>query len=230
MSSILKALQKLEEDKKKELRRKKGDLPLNQAILTEIQPSTDQLQKKEGQGGRRLVVAAVVSALAAGGAATWINHSLKLENTATPQAKNAEAPALNLQPLQGPAPKVVVIEPARNLADKPPSLPAPKTSTSGKDKKVTISKPVALVKQPQIHPANGPSATAVAPQQSSPKRPVLSVLGIAYHDAGTNSVAIVNGSPVAVGSTVDGAKVEEIQKDRVRFSYNNERFEVQLAK
>jgi general secretion pathway protein B len=43
-------------------------------------------------------------------------------------------------------------------------------------------------------------------------------------------VAVVNGIPVSNGSVVEGARVEDIQRDRVRFSYGGERFEVTLGK
>jgi hypothetical protein len=43
------------------------------------------------------------------------------------------------------------------------------------------------------------------------------------------SLAIVNGVTVYVGAVVEGARVEEIGKDRIRFSYGGERFEVPLG-
>ena len=41
---------------------------------------------------------------------------------------------------------------------------------------------------------------------------------------------MVNGRPVAEGATVEGARVEEIFPDRVRFSFANRTFEVSLGK
>ncbi len=60
--------------------------------------------------------------------------------------------------------------------------------------------------------------------------PLLRVNGIAYQDGTNDHVAIVNGIPVSGGSIIEGAKVEVIQKNRVRFSYNGELFDVSLGK
>ena len=232
MSSILKALQKLEEEKKRQSRNKRGDLPLNQAILTEIQPSIESSERSGGQGGRRLVVAVIVSALTAGGgAATWINHSLERDKKPTPQATSEGMPAVQVQSLiQEPEKKHVATETAlKKVEDKTPALSRPLAPSPTANKNIATGKPVAAAKQ-ALQPVKELPSDAIAKQQPTPNKPALRVLGIAYHDSGTNSVAIVNGSPVSIGSIIDGAKVEEIQKDRVRFSYNNERFEILLAK
>jgi type II secretory pathway component PulC len=62
-----------------------------------------------------------------------------------------------------------------------------------------------------------------------PANPVLKVHGIAFQD-GADSVAVVNGITVSNGSVIEGARVEEIQKDRVRFSRGAEKFEIILDK
>jgi hypothetical protein len=42
-------------------------------------------------------------------------------------------------------------------------------------------------------------------------------------------MAIVNGTPVAEGSTISGARVEKIYQERVRFSYQGRSFDVGLG-
>jgi general secretion pathway protein B len=42
-------------------------------------------------------------------------------------------------------------------------------------------------------------------------------------------MAMVNGSPVKAGSVIDGARVEEILPDRVRFSFQHRNFEVSVG-
>jgi hypothetical protein len=59
--------------------------------------------------------------------------------------------------------------------------------------------------------------------------PSLRVNGIAFQNTSADSVAIVNGVPVSSGSSVEGATVEEIRKDRVLFQRNGDRFEIQLG-
>jgi len=76
----------------------------------------------------------------------------------------------------------------------------------------------------------------VAPTQPAAIRPVavivpaLKVNGIAFQDESSDRVAIVNGISVSSGSMIEGAKVEDIQKDRVMFSYGGEKFDVALGK
>ena len=54
--------------------------------------------------------------------------------------------------------------------------------------------------------------------------------GIAYHFGSADSLAVVNGTTVYAGAMVEGAKVEEIGKDRIRFNYEGEKFEIPLGK
>jgi type II secretory pathway component PulC len=58
----------------------------------------------------------------------------------------------------------------------------------------------------------------------------LKVEGIAFQDGGTDGVAVVNGVTVSKGSVIEGARIEEIQKDRVKFSRGGEKFEIILDK
>jgi general secretion pathway protein B len=58
----------------------------------------------------------------------------------------------------------------------------------------------------------------------------LKVTGIAWQNDGQEHIAIVNGVSVSEGSRVEGARVEKIFPDRVRFSAENGSFEVPLGK
>ena len=60
--------------------------------------------------------------------------------------------------------------------------------------------------------------------------PLLQVNGIAFQPEGSDSVAIVNDNNVTGGSSINGATVEEILKDRVRFDYQGEKIEVLLGR
>jgi general secretion pathway protein B len=71
---------------------------------------------------------------------------------------------------------------------------------------------------------------AVSPPSAASAAPLFTVAGIGWRDDPASRMAMVNGSPVRVGSVVDGARVEEIFPDRVRFSYQQRSFEVQLGK
>jgi general secretion pathway protein B len=83
-------------------------------------------------------------------------------------------------------------------------------------------------------PARGsasPSAPVTPPagQAVSPEHPVLQVGGIAWQKDSASPMAIVNGTPVAEGSTVGGARVEKIYPERVRFSHKGRTFDVGLG-
>lgn len=73
------------------------------------------------------------------------------------------------------------------------------------------------------------SAAPVVPAAAGTQPPSIKVSGIAYQD-GIDSVAMVNGIMASRGTVVEGVRVEKIQKDRVLFSYGAEKFEVMLGK
>jgi general secretion pathway protein B len=203
MSSILDALKKLEDEKQKESRRLNSDISINQAILNDGRPGINA-------SGPSWIAITIAVMLAGGGIAAWTFSGLRKDNT-------AQAP--------------VIAQPATEAVVTPP--PAQDVTPKNSHKDVSGSKQVKTkaVKPDMSRSSASPSKPLAVPElavQEPPKRPVLRVMGIAYHDSGTNSVAIVNGKPASVGAQIDGAKVEEILKDRVRFSYGAERFDVML--
>ena len=60
---------------------------------------------------------------------------------------------------------------------------------------------------------------------STPSVPTLRVDGIAFQD-GADGVAVVNGVPVSKGSSIEGVRVDEVQRDRVLFSHGGRKIEV----
>ncbi len=60
--------------------------------------------------------------------------------------------------------------------------------------------------------------------------PHLTVNGIAYQEGGSDNLAVINGITVSNGAVIEGVKVEDIQKDRVQFSHDGEKFEIILNK
>jgi general secretion pathway protein B len=55
--------------------------------------------------------------------------------------------------------------------------------------------------------------------------PDLEVEEIVYHQLATSRLAVINDLPVMEGTDIDGARVEEILVDRVRFSFRGVRFD-----
>lgn len=85
--------------------------------------------------------------------------------------------------------------------------------------------PAAAVK-PQAQKALRPAA---AQASSSAAPPAFKVTGIAWQKDASSSIAMINGHPVGEGATVEGAKVLEIQPEKVKLSGSSGIFEVPLG-
>ncbi|MBW4055123.1 MAG: GspB domain-containing protein [Proteobacteria bacterium] len=59
--------------------------------------------------------------------------------------------------------------------------------------------------------------------------PTLKVNGIAFQNSSADSMALVNGKPVSCGSIIEGVTVEEVRKDRVLFQQDGKKFEIRLG-
>ncbi len=93
-----------------------------------------------------------------------------------------------------------------------------------------IQHPQRVVEKQQQTPLAGKKAPSDSHSAATVlQTPALKVNGIAFQN-GSDSVAVVNGVPVSEGSSIEGAKVVEIQRDRILFSYGGEKFNVQLGK
>jgi general secretion pathway protein B len=226
MSSILKALKKLEDEKSI---RKPDSLKIDAEIL-------------RGDASRRFSPMGV-SLLAAllficGSGATYVFMkpdtgniesagsavtSLMTSSSATAVASGrAVQQTLNIQ---ADSPKAGKLTSAGSVHKPGNDLPAAVKATkmTAKVQSVQVVKP-SEVKQ-TVAPAQLTQATVIRPAA-----PPLKVNGIAFQDESADRVAIVNGVSVSNGSVIEGAKVEDIQKDRVRFSYGGEKFDVALGK
>jgi general secretion pathway protein B len=77
-----------------------------------------------------------------------------------------------------------------------------------------------------LQPETRPVDRALAPP---PPPPSIAVTGIAWQKGESDRIAMVNGSPVSEGTVVAGARVVEIKPDRVRFSRDGAEFEVPIG-
>lgn len=234
MSSILKALKKLEHDKAV---RKPDSFRIDAEIL-------------QGRPDRRLssrgVFLAAVFTFACGVGATYLYMTHDKATVAD-------------QPVQAPKSESKVEQPSGTEAR--PLFPGLVTPSAGQQEAQTRLSPASsttvkgVVEKPatpqrqvdrseQTQRAKPSEAIPVHPQIVSPPeplpappatpvtrpRPALKVSGIAFQDGSSESVAVINGITVSSGSVVEGARVEEIQKDRVKFSRDGEKFDVILDK
>lgn len=223
MSSILKALKRLEEDKAVRL-----DAPVDIARDILRQP-----RKTRHPASRQLLVPVVGGLVVAVGALFLLQawHSTRASEPVT-QAE----PAVS-QPQPPPSPAVAPIEVRAN------ALPA----VSGEPEIVEVQMsppPVAAAVERAARPA-GAAAGAVAPPKAlvpppdakpapaatveQAALPPLAVSGIAFQTEREARLAVVNDLPVMEGTLIEGARVEEILADRVRFAWEGGTFEVLLG-
>lgn len=119
------------------------------------------------------------------------------------------------------------------------SVPPQKVKTAGtlptKAKTRVVAAPAGAAKASAGAAKANPSAVSLNPTQPAAPAPKtalppadVKVTGIAMQDNGDTSFAIINGRPVAKGGTVDGVHVEEILSDRVKLSRGGKEFEIKV--
>ena len=217
MSFILKALKKVEEEK---AARKGGVADLHRALMADSGSKT--------VSSPRIVLAAVmIMALIAAATLTW--KSMKPDRMSTGEgitktvATGETGRAEQAQPVNSPAP-VTVPEP---MPARVTSAPAPVMSqTTATEAPVSAAGPrksghIAVVHQPVTQRHR--DLTGAAPAD-------LKVNGIAFQEDPAESMAVVNGVLVKRGMTVGGMQVDEIFRDKVRFSGSSGLFDLQLSK
>jgi general secretion pathway protein B len=226
MSSILKALEKVEESRS--TRRSVG---VNSAAKIRE---------------RRAVWVFPVCVLGGAAVATLLTYAIM------GGFSRHAAPAAQLKAVASPAPVVVAPLPPVNAAPtastqaKSATAPVGVTVVPGKSATPRLtSTPAVKVRQTVAPAAAHPAPVETAPAQAAPARdmqvpaapaqvkpeqgdPEIRVTGIAWQNDSESSAAIVNGHPVQQGGMVDGFKVEQIFQDKVRFSGNGRSLEVPL--
>jgi general secretion pathway protein B len=231
MSSILKALKKLDAEKSA---RKPGSIKIDAEIL-------------RGETRARIsplgISLASMLLFACGGVATYLY--MKPETNQVVSTRNA---APSVIPAERIIPEAIV--PATSMAKTEfspatPTISAPAPSAA---KKLHNDHPSAVktgslnsvkilpnrtVRQPTAiaEPTAAPAKAMQVPvsRQEVLNPPMLRVNGIAFQD-GVDSVAMINGVQVIKGSTIEGVRIVDIKKDRVLFSLNGVNFEIALGK
>ena len=227
MSSILKALEKVEESQNPRRHGGAGGLAR----------------------GRERRPAWVIPAWALGGAAVATLATFAImggfSRPAAPPVTQQVATVANSAPVVvaplNPLPQTPAAAPAATLSDPvktdvrvPKAMPNPVPAAAAKPARL----PVAAVAQPaSVRPAvvqAAPVVTAPVPAAASEAslekpRQEVRVTGIAWQKDAQSSVAMVNGRPVRQGGVVDGFKVEQIYEDSVRFSGTNGSLTVPLG-
>lgn len=220
MSSILKALKKLEHEKS-------GHLPVSLKIDSDILRTVDSSRNISTS-----TFVIMIFLVFAGGAAvafyfmkeTKVGPSITApQSTITPQL-SLPSPIIKPEILPAeivmvPARKLTSGEVSRQLNNKPDSGEPSERVSGTSDKEPQINYFLSQKKAPGTLPV----------ERSAHTIPALRVNGIAFQVSGADNMAIINGTAVASGSTIEGVTVEEVQKDRVLFQFNGEKFEIQLG-
>jgi hypothetical protein len=234
MSSILKALKKLDDDK---AARHPDELKIDAEILR-----VDDSPRLSSAG----LLAVALLLLAGGSGATYMYMKRDRAPEQVSTLKSAEPSRPPQLPVTLPKdikteqlPAAIVIVPAQQ--QKSSKVEAPKqqkkaapvvtapavTPNSKQANRTVVAKDTKS--PPKINTATNPSPQS-PPQASVKTVPALRVNGIAFQDGNAaDSVAIINGVPVSSGASIEGVKIDEIHKNRVKFSYNGEKFEIPLG-
>ncbi len=240
MSSILKALKKLEEEKSA---RRGGNVDIARGVLRGI--------PRYSRKARWVLPASIAGAASAAALLTYV----LMGGSSSP--KREAAPVISMQAVSDPGGRGGRIETSEpvfagqtlNKTDESASATVPRPLLK---KKVTIAVRTA---SPGIKPLSRSleisQKSKMSPEEQLPGRnapelpkktaesiqssgihpfPVLKVSGIAWHKDGTDRLAIINGMSVAEGTTIEGARVEEIFQDKVRFSFEKRTFDVAVGK
>ncbi len=235
MSSILKALKRLEQQK---MVRKDVDHDMTWIVRGEdYRP-----EKKRWPIFVSLVAVAVLAALSTywfmGGFHGALQDSLSRPGVprsssgippvavlASPQLSRPDTPPVSSHD-SATVPPAVVNGPAgkglRSSADES-ALKSEREGGEGQATAPLHAQPLQAAPPPRLEPAP-------APQAPKSSLPTLSVTGIAWEKGSPVHLAIVNGTSVVEGSMVNGVKVEKILPDRVRFTFENRSFDVPLGR
>jgi len=231
MSSILKALKKLEEEKL--LHEESAGINLSREIL------------KQNSGNRnihRWLWLFVSSATV-----VIIILSAALLRTSAPKnaAKPGERATITPQPALPalPGEKLPAASPATGRS-KEIGSPAPLAANETKLKppRQNIDQQTETpLRREAAPPATTATPVAPAPKpdpvvKAAPLRPpavieqTLSLSGIAWNKDSADRLAIINGQPTATGATVNGVVIEEILQDRVKLSHKGKSFELLIGR
>lgn len=224
MSSILDALKKLEEEK---AARRAGTGNIAGRVTSSRRPVRQRpaWRLPTMVGGAALIAAAITYGIMVGFSAKQAKVIPGSPNEAKMQVKaETIVPPVVTEKI---ITKNLVSEPLQNQ----PSRPAPVKAAAVPAGSV----PQQTVRQQggELPPKKDQQTAGNLPAPQPPsiiQRPAIMVSGIAWQQDSASRLAVVNGTSVAEGYSVEGAIVKEIRPDRVIFYFNRNEFEVTVGK
>lgn len=220
MSSILKALKKAENDN---ATRRPDELRIDTEILR---------TNKNSQFSSPGVLMASLLLMAFGAAATYLymipdkksEQSIPNSSTVSGQKQQLVSSTQNVKTEELP-PDIVVAPAEQQIISE--GVRAQKHLPSSQKATVPVVPKQPIMSERPVLPTE--RANLVPSLQNSSNVPAIRVNGIAFQDDGLGTIAMINGEPLSKGEIIAGVKVEEIYKNRVKFSYNGEVFEVPMG-
>lgn len=219
MSSILKALKKVETDN---ATRRPDELRIDAEILRVESPS-------RFSSSGILMVSLLLVAFGAGGTYLFMKRDMTPEQTSPisstisgqKRQSDSAAPEIAAELL----PPAIIVAPAKQpIVTEGKSITKRPPPNQAKGAVPVTKRPVVAAQ-----PAAAPQPPPPLPAPAAITAPALRVNGIALQDDRLGGVAMINGEPISNGGMIAGVKVEQIYKNRVKFSYNGETFEVLLG-
>ncbi len=213
MSTILKALQKVEG------KRQAGENPLP--------PDLPLLEKPGSRRHGTPVFLLLLTAAMLIGAGGWqVYHRLTVGADDPALTGPGEGDADTVPPLSHVAPAAVSRESDVPSESGPPVV----VSSEGPAIPRTPERSAAeVVSAPRLTTAKPVVRKTAALSPAAGRRTRLVVSGIAYQEDQAGRLAVVNDRPMGEGEEIDGAVVTAILEDRVRFTREGETFEIGLA-
>jgi general secretion pathway protein B len=217
MSYILDALKKIEHEKNK--KRSDGRISIANDLFQE------RKQPNAGTGIGKIAALVLAASLLVGGG-TWFVLNGNSHKSATAVRPSAPPQVVQVAAPPVPTPVQAVAPVMAPLTVPPTAAAAPQTNTAasgddnaparGKARRLAIpitAEPVVQKKQPV--------QTVAAPAD-------VKLSGIAWQDERSGRRAVINGFLLKEGAVVSGARIIDIQADRVRFASAGGEFEIRL--
>lgn len=232
MSSILEALKKLEDEK---AGRRSGGANIAAKV---VKPGRRPGQRPKWLAPAGMSVAAASAALFTyilmGGFSAHVTTLQPVPPAPSLQQQYQQQQQLQQQQQQQqlhPQPAATPAAETAPLPVLPPVIVRSRAFPSSPPSPVTRSAPAVVVPPPpQIAPPNAEKPAAPSQPEAPPGPPALKISGIGWQKDNAERMAIINGKAVSEGAVVEGARVEEIFPDRVRFSFKDKTFEIPLGK
>ena len=228
MSSILKALKKLEEDKS--LLKSEKEVNISRDIL---KPRAERNSGVKWLWLLGISATAVISILSL----ALFRKSTTVDDAKSPPLPAMSRPSTSTSPPTAASPLPLAVD-GKKAAIAPPSpVTVPKQSSSRLDLNPAKKNPRTLTELPNTPvqtielPKTDLAVKSAPPLRTPlPDDATLTLSGIAWNKDSSDRLAIINGQPTVTGAIVNGAVVEEILQDKVRMNLSGRTFELFLGR